>query len=224
MKNTFGQNIGITLFGESHGDAIGVIIDGLAPGTEINEDIIDFYLAKRRPSLGTDTSRIEPDNYQIVSGVFNGHATGTPITIIIPNENTKSKDYDYGIARPSHADYSAFCKYHGFEDYRGGGHFSGRITAALVAAGGIIIPALQKKGISIATHILECCGVRDIDFLTENITECEQILKDNVFPVLDSHKSIEMQNYILKAAKEKDSVGGVIQTGISGVPDGLGEP
>ena len=114
MKNTFGQSISVTVFGESHGEAIGAIIDGIAPGVEINTDKIDSQLAKRRPQAKTDTARVEKDEYKILSGVFNGKSTGTPIAIVIPNENTRSKDYSYGIARPSHADYSAFCKYHGY--------------------------------------------------------------------------------------------------------------
>ena len=106
-------------------------------------------LSRRRPSSAADTPRRENDNFRIVSGVFNNKTTGSPVCIIIPNESTQSKDYQYGLARPSHADYSAFCKYHGYEDYRGGGHFSGRITAALVAAGGIVLPALEELGIKI---------------------------------------------------------------------------
>ena len=109
-------------------------------------------LTRRRPSSSLDTPRQEKDEFEIISGVFSGRTTGTPLTMIIPNENTRSRDYNYGPARPAHADFSAYCKYHGFEDYRGGGHFSGRITAALVAAGGVIIPALEGIGISLATH------------------------------------------------------------------------
>ena len=131
MKNTFGQSVCVTVFGESHGQAIGAILDGLAPGIEVDTDFIDYQLSKRRPQGKTDTPRIEKDNYQILSGVFEGKTTGTPICVVIPNENTKSKDYSKTrqLARPSHADFTAYCKYHGYEDYRGGGHFSGRITA-----------------------------------------------------------------------------------------------
>ena len=127
MKNVLGSNLTVTLFGESHGDAIGVVIDGMSPGVTVDREYIDDRLSHRRPALGTDTPRVEPDNYQIVSGVFNDKTTGTPIAIVIPNENTKSKDYNYGQARPAHADYTAFVKYHGNEDYRGGGHFSVRM-------------------------------------------------------------------------------------------------
>ena len=164
MKNTFGNSITVTLFGESHGPAIGVVLDGLAPGIDVNEEVMADFLSKRRPSSDLDTARREEDHFQILSGVFHGKTTGTPLAIVIPNEDTQSKDYTYGPARPSHADFAAFCKYHGFEDYRGGGHFSGRLTAALVAAGGILIPVLEKKGIRIETQIDSCGGVQGKDF------------------------------------------------------------
>ena len=152
MKNTFGNAVSITLFGESHGPSIGCVIDGLAPGIPVDEGVIAEMLTRRRPSGAISTARQEADKFIIESGVFNNRTTGTPICIRIPNEDTRSGDYSR-LARPGHADYTAHCKYHGYEDYRGGGHFSGRITAALVAAAGIIIPALKKKGISIQTNI-----------------------------------------------------------------------
>ena len=145
MKNTFGQSLTVTLFGESHGEAVGVVIDGIAPGIPVDEKEIEKQLARRRPSSALDTPRRENDDFSILSGVFEGRTTGTPVCIVIKNENTKSGDYTYGTARPSHADYAARCKYHGFEDYRGGGHFSGRITAALVAAGGILRSAASRR-------------------------------------------------------------------------------
>ena len=136
MKNTFGSSLSITLFGESHGKSVGAVIDGIAPGISVDEDFIRLKLSQRRPWGKISTARQEEDCFEIHSGVFCGKTTGTPICIIIPNNDTKSKDYDEfkSIARPSHADYTAECKYGGFQDFRGGGHFSGRITAALVAA------------------------------------------------------------------------------------------
>ena len=137
MKNTFGNAISITLFGESHGTHIGAVVDGLAPGIAIDKEYIAHMLTLRRPDGKISTPRKEKDDFKIISGVMEGKTTGTPITMLIPNENVKSSDYIdiNSIARPSHADYTAECKYHGFQDSRGGGHFSGRITAALVAAG-----------------------------------------------------------------------------------------
>ena len=224
MKNTIGNSITLTLFGESHGPAVGVVIDGIAPGLEVKDDVISALLARRRPSSLMDTPRQEKDAYQILSGVFNGKTTGTPICISIPNENTKSGDYNYGLARPSHADYTANCKYHGFEDYRGGGHFSGRITAALVAAGGIFIPALEKHGIKIGTHILQCKDVNDDSFDAANIEKQIDSLKTSNFPVLNNAKGEDISKVILAARENCDSVGGITQTAISGLMAGVGEP
>lgn len=222
MKNTFGQSVCATIFGESHGDAVGVVLDGLAPGIEVSEENIARMLSRRRPSSAAETSRREQDDFHIVSGVFNGKTAGTPVCIIIPNENTRSRDYQYGLARPSHADYSAFCKYHGYEDYRGGGHFSGRITAALVAAGGILLPALEKLGIKTGTHILQCAGVNDRGF--EDIEKDIETLEKADFPTLDKARGEEMTKKILAARAENDSVGGITQTAVFGLPAGVGEP
>ncbi|MBR2296108.1 MAG: chorismate synthase, partial [Clostridia bacterium] len=170
----------------------------------------------------TDTPRVENDNFKILSGVFNGKSTGTPISIIIPNENTQSKAYNYGVARPSHADYSAFCKYHGFEDYRGGGHFSGRITAGIVSVGAIAIKALEKIGIRIGTHILKCAGVADAEF--SSLESDIETLGKRAFPTLSENAEQEMTKRIFEARENGDSVGGVLQTAIIGVPAGVGEP
>ena len=224
MKNTFGNSLTLTLFGESHGPAIGAVLDGLPGGVPVDTDIMASLLAKRRPSSAIDTGRREADEFQIVSGVFEGKTTGTPLCILIPNEDKHSADYRnlYGKARPSHADYAAFCKYHGFEDYRGGGHFSGRITAALVAAGGILLPMLGGLGITLGTHIKSCAGVADRDF--EDIQKDIDALNATDFPVLDNQKIAEMTAEILRAKSELDSVGGVAETAVLGMPAGVGEP
>ncbi|MBR2338150.1 MAG: chorismate synthase, partial [Clostridia bacterium] len=166
MKNVFGNTLTVTLFGESHGPSIGAVLDGLAPGMPVDEEVIRTLLSRRRPAGDISTPRQEADPFVLESGVFEGKTTGTPLCIRIPNGDTRSGDYAATrfLARPSHADYTAYCKYHGCEDYRGGGHFSGRITAALVAAGGIVLPALEKKGIRIGTHIKRCAGIADRDF------------------------------------------------------------
>ena len=224
MKNTFGDNITLTVFGESHGSAIGVIIDGLAPGITVDEEKIAYKLLLRRPSGGISTSRVEADKFKIESGVYEGKTTGTPITIIIPNENTKSGDYKAteNLARPAHADYTAYMKYHGFEDRRGGGHFSGRITAGLVAAGAIFISALENKGIYIGTHMKKCAGISDREF--SDLTEDVKKLVNMRFPVLSEEAGSLMQEKIMQAREDKDSVGGILETAIIGVPAGLGEP
>lgn len=223
MKNTFGNQLTVTIFGESHGNGIGVVLDGLAPGMPVNEEFINAQLAKRRPAGKISTARREMDEYTIQSGVFEGHTTGTPLCITIPNTAQHSKDYSAtrSKARPGHADYTAYCKYHGFEDYRGGGHFSGRITAGLVAAGGLLIPALEKKGIRIATHISRCAGIDD-----RKITGIEDMntLQNKDFPVLSAESAEKMKAAIEAAAAEGDSVGGVLETVITGMPAGVGEP
>lgn len=222
MKNTFGQSISLTVFGESHGECVGAVVDGLAPGIIVDENEIRADLKKRAPSTGLDTARRENDDFKIVSGVFGGKTTGTPICVIIPNENTKSSDYVYGAARPSHADYAAFCKYGGNEDYRGGGHFSGRVTAGIVAAGAIIKRALKNVGIEVATHILECANVQDMAF--NDIKNDILTLKSAKFPVIDGNAGETMKKEIEKAKADGDSVGGIIETVVYGIPAGVGEP
>ena len=224
VKNTFGHSLTATIFGESHGAAIGIVIDGIAPGIPVDDAAIRRQLDRRRPSAPTDTARREADEYQILSGVFNHKTTGTALTIIIPNCDVRSGDYTYGPARPSHADYAAYCKYHGYEDYRGGGHFSGRITAALTAAGGILIPALEAKGIRIGTHIASCGGVSDEAFVPERMEEQIAALRGKHFPVIDDAAAELMTAEILRAGSDGDSIGGITQTAVTGMPAGVGEP
>ena len=222
MKNTFGQSVSLTLFGESHGAEIGAVLDGIAPGISVDEDFIRHQLSLRRPVGKISTARVESDPFRIVSGVFEGKTTGTPIAILIPNSNTKSRDYTPEIPRPGHADFAAECKYHGFQDYRGGGHFSGRITAALVAAGAILISALRQKGIEIGTHIERMGEIKDRPF--GNLKADFEFLENKIVPVLDEQVEAQMQAYIEQAAAEGDSVGGVLETVVTGVEAGVGEP
>lgn len=224
MKNTFGNNLSITLFGESHGVAIGAVLDGVTPGITVDMAFINKMLSLRKGIDAVSTSRREQDEIEILSGVFEGKTTGTPLCIMIKNADTRSKDYSLtkDLARPSHADFTAECKYHGFEDYRGGGHFSGRITAPLVAAAGIIIPALQKKGIKIGSHISECAGISDRDF--EDISADIKTLDGKEFAVLDDQKGSEMIEAIKCAKSQGDSVGGIVETAVIGLPAGVGEP
>ena len=166
-KNTYGTSVAVTIFGESHGAAVGAVLDGIAPGIPVDPEWIRHQLSLRRPWGSISTGRRETDEFEILSGVFEGRTTGTPICIMIRNRDTRSKDYaaTRALARPGHADYTAYEKYHGFEDYRGGGHFSGRITAGLVAAGAVALAALKGKGILVGTHIARCGGVADAEFL-----------------------------------------------------------
>ena len=222
MKNTLGTSVCVTLFGESHGAKIGAVLDGLAPGIPVDESLIARQLELRRPAGSISTARREQDAFEIVSGVFEGKTTGTPLAILIPNADTRSGDYRRGALRPGHADYTAHVKYHGFEDYRGGGHFSGRITAALTAAGAVAVGALRAKGIRIGTHILRCAGIGDAPF-TDPDTQID-LLNDKIFAVLDEAKGAEMRAAVEAAATAGDSVGGVLETMVTGLPAGVGEP
>ncbi|MBQ9660971.1 MAG: chorismate synthase [Bacteroidales bacterium] len=223
MKNSIGTGVILTLFGESHGPAVGVVLDGLAPGLPVDESAIEEALSRRRPAGPADTARVEPDSFRILSGVYRGRTTGTPLTIVIPNENVRSADYSQleRVARPSHADYTAQMKYHGFQDPRGGGHFSGRVTAGIVAAGAICRQALSSKGILLGTHILRCGGVEDAPF-TDVASEVARIEARRFPLILDLEDQVEAA--VLAAKREQDSLGGMIQTGICGLPAGLGEP
>lgn len=224
MKNTIGNSVTLTLFGESHGTKIGAVLDGLAPGMNVDLEFINRQLSLRRPVSGISTNRVEQDKLEIVSGVINGKTTGTPLTILIENSDTRSGDYNLlkEIARPSHADFTANEKYHGFQDTRGGGHFSGRITAPIVAAGAILIKALAETEIKIGTHIKMCKDVYDRDF--EDYGKDIDLLNNRVFAVLDDSVEEKMCDEIVKARQNGDSVGGILETVITGVPTGIGEP
>ncbi len=230
MKNVFGSAVTVTLFGESHGAGIGVVVDGLAPGLPVDEELIRHRLTLRRPAGKISTARREQDEFHIISGVYKGRTTGTPVAIVIPNQDTRSGDYTTSVARPGHADYTAQCKYHGAQDGRGGGHFSGRITAALVAAGALVYPALRDRGIEIGTHIARCAGVSDASFdlpvpdQTDALRVQLNDLNGQTFAVLDKDAGERMVAAIDAARLDGDSVGGVLETAIVGLPAGLGEP
>lgn len=222
MKNTFGSSVAVTLFGESHGAAVGAVLDGMAPGVPVDEGFIARQLELRRPFGTISTARREPDAFEIVSGVFEGRTTGTPLCILIRNTDVNSAAYDRDLARPGHADYTARAKYHGFADYRGGGHFSGRVTAALVAVGAIALKALWGRGIAVGTHIARCGGIADRGFA--DLDADLAALAEKRFAVLDDARGEAMRAAIEAAAAEGDSVGGVLETAVTGLPAGVGEP
>ena len=232
MKNTFGSALALTIFGESHGRAIGGVLDGMAAGVPVDEEFIAACMDKRRArGDGLSTPRVEADNVQLLSGVVNGHTTGTAIALMIENQNTRSGDYakTADLLRPGHADYTAYAKYHGFQDARGGGHFSGRITAALVAGGAIVLGALNRAGIDITTHIARCAGISDAPFalddaaaLAAQVSVLES--RDEGFALLDASVEEPMKTAIRAAGSEGDSVGGILETAILGLPAGVGEP
>lgn len=228
MQSSIGNSIKLSLFGESHGEAIGVVIDGLAPGIPLDLKFIQSQLDLRKPKGKISTQRHEADDFKIVSGFFNGYTTGTPLCILIENTSQQSKDYEKtkDMLRPSHADYTAYEKYLGYQDYRGGGHFSGRITAPLVAAGAIFIQILKNKNIVIGTHIKQCKDEYDVQFCEDENEMRKQIEKLNhsYIPCIDDNAKDNMVKLMEKAAENKDSVGGILETVVVGMPAGIGEP
>ena len=212
------------LFGESHGPAVGVVLEGVPAGLELDLDAVRFDLSRRAPGKNAlSTARREADEPHILSGVFEGRTTGAPLCAVIENTDTRSGDYEKtkDLARPGHADYPAHVRYGGFHDYRGGGHFSGRLTAPLVFAGGVAKQLLTQRGVFVGAHISTIYGVND-DPLEDwdSLRACAA--KD--FPVLSDEKGAEMREAILEAKNEQDSVGGAIECGVFGLPAGAGSP
>ncbi|MBR2825929.1 MAG: chorismate synthase [Erysipelotrichaceae bacterium] len=226
MRNTLGNLITVTLFGESHGECVGAVIDGLPAGIKIDMDYISREMNKRRSVSAISTARSEEDIPHFVSGVKDGFTEGTPVTVLIENTDAKPADYERikSIARPGHADYTAQVKYRGYQDASGGGHFSGRLTAPLVAVGSIVRKALEDKGILIGTHIDSLNGIEDYDFNWDDLENDLRTLNDRQFAVLNDEMAERMMERIKSAREDKDSVGGVLETVISGLPAGIGEP
>jgi chorismate synthase len=217
--SSYGKEFVISTFGESHGPGLGVIIDGAIPGLELSEEDIQIQLRRRRPGQSLVSSpRFEADKCEIVSGVFEGKTTGTPIMVLIRNTSERSRDYHdiKDIFRPGHADFTFNRKY-GFRDYRGGGRSSGRETAARVAAGAVAMKMLEAENIRIQAYSLEIAGIRCEKF----IPDC---IENNDVRACDPEAAEKMKEAILAAMKEHNSVGGIIECRVSGVPAGLGEP
>ena len=214
MKNTFGSDLSLTIFGESHGRAVGAVLDGMAAGVPVEEAFLAACMDKRRArGDGLSTPRVEGDAVQFLSGVVNSRTTGTAIALMIENQNTRSGDYakTADLLRPGHADYTAYAKYHGYQDARGGGHFSGRVTAALVAGGALVLGALNRAGIEIVTHIGRCAGISDAPFALDDpaalAAQAEALLnKSEGFALLDGSVEEPMKAAIRAAGAEGDSV------------------
>ena len=228
MKNTYGSALALTIFGESHGAAIGAVLDGLAAGIPVDEEFIAAQMEKRRAKKGgLSTSRIEADKVRFLSGVYNGRTTGTAITMVIENTNTRSGDYAQMRARmrPGHADYAGCVKYRGYNDPRGGGHFSGRLTAPLVFAGSIARQLLQAQGVTLGAHIAGIANVQDARFDPVHVEE-ETLrgLQAMRFPLLEPQREAAMRAAVEAARAEGDSVGGVIECAAVGVRPGIGSP
>ena len=213
-----------TIFGESHGPAIGVTLTGVPAGLELDWAAIEKDMARRAPGKSPlATARKEADQVQVLSGVFEGKTTGSPLCAMIANTDTRSVDYSKtrDLARPGHADYPAHVRYQGFNDYRGGGHFSGRLTAPLVFAGAIAKQILAQRGITVGAHISSIYGVND-----EALEDWDTLkgVADKDLSVLNDEKGQEMQEAILEAKEDQDSVGGSIECGVFGLPAGYGSP
>ena len=228
MSGMWGNNIKVSIFGESHGNAIGINIDGLPSGFEIDIDKIMVEMARIAPGKSPlSTPRKEGDVPEILSGYFEGKTTGTPLCAIIRNSNTKSKDYSKlkDVMRPGHADYTGVIRYNGFNDYRGGGHFSGRITAPLVFAGAICKQILESKGIVIAAHVNSIGNIKDKSFLETDINdELLNSFKGREIPLINTNLEASMREEIMNARSDKDSIGGTIECAILGVKPGVGNP
>ena len=228
MSSFWNHNITLSVFGESHGPAIGVVMDNLPPGESIDVDAVREFMARRRPKKdGTTTMRSESDMPNIMSGYHNGRTTGTPLAAFINNSDTHSQDYGNisKLARPGHADYTGALRYRGFNDVRGGGHFSGRLTAPLCFAGSICGQILKRRGIYTGTHIAQIHNIKDTMFDPCNVDRDMIIkLRHKIFPTINDKKGEKMRDDILLARESMDSVGGIVECVITNVPAGIGSP
>lgn len=228
MSSLFNGGISVSVFGESHGKGIGVVMDNLPAGEDISLDEICAFMARRAPRKdGTSTTRSEKDIPEILSGLYNGKTTGTPLCAVIMNSDQHSADYGNisHIARPAHADYTGYLRYNGANDPRGGGHFSGRITAPLVFAGAVCAQILAHRGVATGAHIVSIKDVSDERFDPVSVTAHQlEAVKARSFPVLSDEAEAKMRSVINSAREAQDSVGGVVECAAVGVPAGIGSP
>ncbi len=228
MSSTYGEKIKISVFGESHGGGIGVVIDGLPAGEAIDFDAVLAQMARRAPGRDkTATPRKESDLPRVLSGMLGDVLTGAPLCAVIENTNTRSQDYGDLLAkpRPGHSDYTAYIKYHGANDIRGGGHFSGRITAPLVFAGAVCRQLLERRGIQIAAHIQSVGSIHDKPFDPVAVPSALiKRLSASSFALIDESAEGPVRAEIEAARLAQDSVGGTIECAVTGLPAGVGEP
>ncbi len=220
MSSSYGENLRIHIFGESHGPAVGVTVEGIPAGEAVDLEELQRFLDRRAPGRNAwSTPRKEADIPEFLSGLREGRTCGTPLTAILKSANTRSGDYDAlrDVPRPGHADYTAWVKYGESRDSRGGGHFSGRLTAPLCVAGGICLQLLAREGITIISRVAAIGGVRDEGELTASTAE-------KAFPTVSDSAGEAMRFAIAAARAEGDSLGGVIECAVLGLPAGLGDP
>lgn len=226
MSSTYGEKLKLSIFGQSHGPAIGMTLDAIPAGLPVDLNRLQSFLNRRAPGQHDfSTPRHEEDTPEFLSGIVDGYTCGAPISAIIRNKNTRSNDYENlkDCPRPGHADYTAQIKYGGYQDVAGGGHFSGRLTAPLCIAGGLCKQWLEAKGIHIAAHIKAIAGIAD-DPISIDWTEPDLSLIHSDFPVVNSEAGQKMCDAIAKAKTDGDSVGGIIECFVTGLPAGIGEP
>lgn len=228
MSFTFGENLRISLFGQSHAEAIGVVIDGIPAGRRLDLEALAAFLTRRAPGKNAwSTARKEPDAPELLSGLVEGVTCGAPLAFLIRNRDRRSGDYASlkNTPRPGHADFTAQMKYAGSQDARGGGAFSGRMTAPLCIAGGVCLQLLAQEGVSVAAHAAAIGGVEDKFFDPMTVTAAElSALREADFPVLDPEAGERMREAIASARETGDSVGGVIECAALGLPAGWGGP
>lgn len=227
MASQFGERLRVSIFGESHGCGIGALIEGLPAGEHVDFTVLQRFMERRQGGRNLlSTARREPDIPKVVSGIFNGKTTGFPVCLMIENTNTRSGDYSNLLdkPRPSHADFSAFVKWHGNADMRGGGHFSGRLTAPVCAAGGIAKQILERRGIFVGAHLSSIGTVQDEPFPMLPDAELFRQIAEKPLPVISDVRGAEMQNEAAAAREALDSVGGTVECMILGLPAGLGDP
>ena len=220
MSSSYGENLRIHIFGESHGPAVGVTVEGIPAGERVDLEELQRFLDRRAPGRSAwSTPRKEADIPEFLSGLREGRTCGTPLTAILKSANTRSGDYDAlrDVPRPGHADYTAWVKYGESRDSRGGGHFSGRLTAPLCVAGGICLQLLAREGITVLSRIAAIGGIRDEGELTASTAE-------KAFPTVSDSAGEAMRSAIAAARTEGDSLGGVIECAVLGLPAGLGDP
>lgn len=228
MSSSFGEQVKITIFGQSHSEGIGVVIDALPAGEPVDLEQVQRFMERRAPGRNAySTTRKEGDVPRVLSGLFEGKTCGAPLCAVIENTNTRSKDYAQlkDTPRPGHADYTAWVKYGGANDYRGGGHFSGRLTAPLCFAGAVCMQLLERRGIHIGAHILSIHQKTDAPFDPVAVNaDTLRAVAGKAFPVLDDAAGAEMQAAIAEAKAALDSVGGIVECAVTGLPVGVGEP
>ncbi len=226
MSSTYGEHIKLSIFGQSHSPAIGMTLDNIPAGLSVDLDKLQSFLNRRAPGYSElSTPRKEADKPEFLSGIVDGHTCGAPLCAVIHNTNIRSQDYREikDCPRPGHADYTAQIKYHGYQDTAGGGHFSGRLTAPMCIAGGLCKQWLEEKGIRIGAHIVAIGGVTDEPvYLDWTYPDLDKIPTD--FPVINPESAEKMKQAILAAKETGDSVGGLIECIITGLPAGIGDP